>query len=93
MWVMTPFWIWRIRGAWTAARELAARVRFLKPISASLSTTVLMIWSPLRKWWWKLMVMPSRRPVRRMASSREGTSLFCRVDRAWNVAVFFWRAP
>ena len=93
MWVMTPCLMYSMRGAWTAARELAARVRFLNPISASLPTTWLTMWSPPRKWWWKEMVMPSFRPVARMASSREGRTLFCREDRSWKVAVCFAGAP
>ena len=93
MWVMTPFLMCSIRGAWTAARELAARVRFLKPILARVSTTRLTTWSPLRKWWWKEMVMPSVSPVARMASSREGRSLFSRAERSRKFSVCLAGVP
>ena len=93
MWVITPFLMCSTSGAWTAARELAARVRFLNPIRARVSTTLLTTWSPPRKWWWKEMVMPSRRPVARMASSREGRSLFFSRERFWKVSVIFSGTP
>ena len=87
MWVMTPFLMCWIRGAWTLANELAAKVRFLKPMRAKVSTTMFTTWSPLRKWWWKEMVMPSRKPLRSMASSRLGRILLWLCIRSTKVSV------
>ena len=93
MWVMTPLLMCRMRGAWTAARELAASVRFFRPISASFSTTWFTTWSPPRKWWWKEMVMPSFSPAARTASSREGRILFSREERSRKFSVCFSGVP
>ena len=82
MWVMTPFLMCSMRGQWQSVRLDAARVRFLMPIFAIWSTTMLTTKSPFLKWWWKEMVMPSLRPERLIASSSEGrTFLLC-----------FWRS-
>ena len=75
------------------ARELAASVRFFRPISASFSTTWFTTWSPPRKWWWKEMVMPSFSPAARTASSREGRILFSREERSRKFSVCFSGVP
>ena len=74
--VITPLLMCSMSGLWTSERLEAASLRSLKPICASLSTTRFTTLSPPRKWWWKLMVMPSLRPERRMASSSVTTLEF-----------------
>ena len=85
--VITPFLICSMSGLCTSDRDDAASLRSLKPICASLSTTKFTTLSPPRKWWWKLMVMPSLRPERLTASSSVTTLEFlialppCRLHR------------
>ena len=55
--------------------ELGAKVRFLKPIASSSARTMGMTASPLRRWWWKEMVMPSVRPDFSIAARREAARL------------------
>ena len=65
----TPLRICSIKGLCTSCKLEAAMCRFLKPISASLATTMLTTLSPPRKWWWKDIVIPSFKPLWRIASS------------------------
>ena len=73
--VTTPFRIAGMISAWTGWTELDAMQMSRNPISSSSFTIRFSSTSPLRRWWWVAIVIPSRRPDFSIAARSDASTL------------------